>query len=111
MTDELTGIPHLVPSETFSNIHWWDFIDSKLSSVHLENKVSNEEIGAPTEPNPKAEANTEQSSHQRVEELDGIITYVRDNISSDQLATKIPETMEQEQPIPHVKTIPIEKEN
>lgn len=40
-----------------------------------------------------------------VEELDQIIAYVHDNMSSNQPATKSPGTMEQEQPIPYVETI------
>lgn len=67
--------------------------------------MANEDTCAPTEPTPEAEANTEQLSPQRIEELDDIIVFVHDNLSSDQPKTNSTETIEQEQPIPHVEIV------
>lgn len=66
MVDKPISIPYLIPSKTFSHIHWSDIIDSILSSAHSENKVADEDTTAPTKPTLEAEA---------------IIVFVHDDLS------------------------------
>lgn len=60
--DKPTRIPHMIPFEAFSHIHWSDFIAFSMSFVHPENKVADEDKCAPTEPTPEVEANNEYFS-------------------------------------------------
>lgn len=88
MVNEPIRIPRLIPSKTLSHIHLSNFIDSNLSYVHLENKVTGEDTCVPTEPTLEEKANTRQLSPQRIKELDDIIASVHDNLFSDQPTAK-----------------------
>ena len=83
------SIPCSIPYETLSHIHWSDFLDSNISSVHLDNQLINKTTNA--SPQPKVKINVDQHSLQCNEELDDTTASVQDKMAkyapqSDSLA-------------------------
>lgn len=88
--DEPIGIPHSIPSKTFSHIRWSYFLDFGVSSVHQATKLISDNVNASPPPHPEVEANVDQLSPQRKKELDDTITSFQDNITHDNPKLKIP---------------------